>query len=188
MRKLFITAAVLITGFTINTASAQVVESTTGTTILSVTLNTVQSITVNNPTVGLNFATSADYLNGKTFKQPNHLTFSSTSGFFITATAATNLTGGTGDDIEISTVTITPEAGNIGSLPTGVFTPNPLEVALPVTIFTTGPGHIAGGTPTGGTTEASLNIDYTAKTKALGDYLNRKGKFSSTITYTIAPN
>jgi len=186
MKKLFIIAAVLITGITANKVSAQ--DKSTGTTTLNVTLDAVQSIKVNNSTVDLSFTTTADYLNGVNAPQPNHLTFSSTSGFFITATAATDLTGGTGDPIDISTITITPKAGNIGNFPAGALTPTNLVKATAVTIFTTGPGHLAGGTPTGGTTQASLNIDYTAKTKVLGDYLNRTGKFSSLITYTIAPN
>jgi len=179
MKKLFIIAAVLITGFTINKASAQ---TTTGTTDLKVTLNAVQSITVNNPTVGLNFTNSADYLTGVNTTQENHLTFASTSGFSITAKAGTDLTGGTGNDIPVSTVTITPSTGTIGNPPGGTptITASPLSKAAAVTIYSS-PSTITSG----GTTQASLDVNYNASGGT--NYLNRTGTFTSTITYTIAP-
>lgn len=187
MKKLFIIAVVLTTGLTVNEVAAQT-GPLAGTTTLSVTLAAAQSITVNQAAVELSFTKSADYLNGVSAPQANHLTFASTSGFTITATAATDLTGGIGDDISINTVTITPTAGDIGTLPDGTAEAKALIKASPVTIFTSGPGHTAGAGAKGGTTQASLDIDYKAKQINEGDYLNRTGKFSSIITYTIAPN
>jgi hypothetical protein len=174
MKKLLIITSVLITAFSVNKASAQ----TTGSTTLSVTLTKTQSITVNQTNVGLNFLTSADYLNGVNAAQANHLTFASTSGFSISAKAGTDLTGGTGGDIPISTVNITPTTGTIGTSPGGTATAQPLSKTTAAIIYTSGTAS------TGGTAQASLNIDY----KASGtDYLNRTGTFSSVITYTIAP-
>jgi len=176
MKKLFIIAVVLITGITANKVSAQTTLSATGAlpATLTLTLNPALSITVMTPDVGLNFETSADYLDGVKTTQSDHLTFASTSGFSITAKADGNLKGGTGGEIPINTVTITPTDGTKKA--GGTVTSQRL-LATPVTIYT------SGSKTTGGTTEASLDMDY----KASGgtDYLNRTGTFTSTITYTI---
>lgn len=184
MKKLFIIAVVLITGFSVNKVSAQALS---GTTNLSVTLNAVQSIAVTQTDVNLNFATSADYLSGVNATQTNHLTFASTSGFSITAKAGTDLTGGIGAVIPISTVTITATPGLTGTLPVAPPTSaQALSKDAAITIYTSGPGHTAGVDATGGTTQGNLNINYMASGGT--SYLNRTGTFSSTITYTIAPN
>jgi len=181
MKKLFIIAVVLITGITANKVSAQ--DKSTGTTTLSVTLDAVQSITVNQNAVALNFTTSANYLTGVNAIQANHLTFASTSGFAITAMAGSDLTGTgtTGGPIPISTVKITASPGSTGTLPVVPSTAEqPLSKDAPITVYSS-PSIVTAG----GTTQANLNINYMASGGT--NYLNRTGTFSSTITYTIAP-
>ncbi|MEJ5964306.1 hypothetical protein [Pedobacter immunditicola] len=174
MRKLSIIAVVFVTGLTANTASAQL----SGATTLNVTLAATQSITVNNPTVALNFGSSANYLSGVNAEQADHLTFASTSGFTISASASGDLTGGTGGAIPISTVKITPTPGSLDESLGGTATAIDLSTAV-VPIYT------SGTKTTGGTTQASLDVDYRASGGT--NYLNRTGTFNSTITYTIAP-
>jgi hypothetical protein len=176
MKKLLLTAAFFLTAIIFSEVKAQTTASTT----LTVNLTAVQSIQVNQATVAINFGSSTDYLNGVNAPQTDHITFSSTAGYAITALAATDLTGGDGGSIPISTINITPTQGTKTS--NGLLSATkPLSLTVPALIYSTA------STPTGsgGTTQAKLSVNY--KASGGSDYLNRTGAFSSIITYTIAP-
>ena len=177
MKKFLLTAAFFLTAIIFSEVKAQ---TTTSTATVTVSLTAVQSIKVNSPAVAINFRRSTDYLNGVNAPQTDHITFSSTAGYTISALAATDLTGGTGGSIPISTIDITPTQGTLTSAGQLSAT-KPLSLTVPAVIYSTA------STPTGsgGTTEAKLSVNYKASGGA--DYLNRTGAFSSVITYTIAP-
>ena len=171
MKKFLLTAAFFLTAVIFTEVKAQ----TTGSTVLSVKLETAQSIRVNHAAVLLTLNTSDHYTNGVAIDQANHITFASNVGFKISA-KGTDLTNGAGEVIEIGNITIKPTQGTTGS--TGTLTTTALD-ADDTIIYSSASAEV------GGTNGANLNINY----KAAGGtpFLNKTGTFTSNITYTIAP-
>lgn len=71
-------------------------------TQLNVKLNPVQSITVNDAEVVLNYVTQDDYEDGVSVPKANHLTVFSTGKFKVKVQAAENLTDGNGKIIALN--------------------------------------------------------------------------------------
>ncbi|MBN9299469.1 MAG: hypothetical protein J0I41_20885 [Filimonas sp.] len=72
---------------------------TSGTTTLNVKLNDALSITVNDPTVLLQFVTTADYQNGVSVTMPSHLTVSSNQAYTLNVKTAAATLAGTGANV-----------------------------------------------------------------------------------------
>lgn len=162
--------ALSVIGFTANKANAQA----TGTTELTVNLADVRVITVAQPTVAISLSTAADYTNGKSSTQNNHISVTSTGGYVVKVKADNaNMTDGT-NNIPVSTIAITPTVAS-GTAPT----------LSNVSGLTTSDQTIATGAA--GTLATVFNVQYTASGGA--NYLNKPaGAYSVDIQYTIEPN
>jgi hypothetical protein len=144
---------------------------------LNVVLADIKSIKVNpaQSTVTLNFATSADYLDGVFITQAAHLEITSTSGFQVKVKAATaSLVNGV-STIPVSTILLTPTL-SAGSVDEGAaFTPVSLS-ATPQPILNTPNGN------------ARIYFDMQYKASGGQDYINKAaGTYVTTITYSIEP-
>lgn len=114
MKKQALTAIVALLGLT---SFAQ-----TDNVTLNVKLNPIQTLVVNTnqKVVDLNYVSKADYANGVTSTNDNHLTVYSTGGFQVKVKTATvtldNTVAGTtsGGVINASSIKVTPSAGTNG--------------------------------------------------------------------------
>lgn len=109
MKKLLISAFALV--------SIALGAQTTAT--LSVKLNPIMSITVNQPSVTTEFTTEQDYVDGKDLAIPDHLTTFSTGGYQVSARALSPTIQGPTDDLDLDIVTITANS----NFPQAVYTP-----------------------------------------------------------------
>src|SRR5690606_32222461 len=82
MKKFILTAAITLTAFVGAFAQSSADAN------LSVTINPIQTIQVNNPDVNLSYSTTDDYSNGVTSEQLNHLTVYSTGAFLVKVQAS----------------------------------------------------------------------------------------------------
>lgn len=161
----------IITSLCIN-ANAQDSANTN----LNIYLNDIQSIKINEgqSNVGISLNTSADYINGKSTVQANHIEIMSSSNYEIRVSAATNLTGESAS-IDIGTVMVTPTQGNIGGQSQGTISLSPVNLSLTDNILVQS---------TSGDIKRSFDIEY--HVSGGSEYLNKPvGTYSTLITYTI---
>lgn len=145
---------------------------------LNVILQDVQSITVNTAqeTVNLTLSTVADYQNGINVDQADHLAVVSTSGFNITAQAASELTKTSEPNtIPVSTVSLIATAGSTspdGTMGSPVF----LSATAPVTLVSGASANL----------DAKYDLNYAVSGGS--EYLNQPtGTYTTTITYSLIP-
>lgn len=148
----------------------------TASTNLSVELQSIQSITINEAqnNVAIALTNASEYLNGKSALQPDHIKIMSSSNYEIKVSAATHLTGQT-STIDIGTVTVTPTQGSVGGASTGIINLNPVALALGETTLVKSSQADA---------QRSFNVNY--KVSGGQAYLNQPpGTYSTLVTYTI---
>ena len=175
MKKLILTTAILLTAF------AGAFAQSSADANLSVTINPIQTIQVNNANVNLNYSTTDHYKNGVTADRPNHLTVYSTGAFQVKVKASDlKATGTNTETIVASGITVTAANGSLNPL-ANLTTKG--AVALPTTeaatIFTSTQGGV----------DRNVNVTYKG---AGGDaYINKYFKtgsdnvYNTTVTYSI---
>lgn len=137
------------------------------------------SITVNNPTVNLNFSTAADYTGGvhSGAATNDHITVSSNTGFSVNVKGSGNLVNGS-NSIPLGTIVVTPSNGS------QTISPSPTYTATSGGLSTSNQTIITSATST---TSAKFNIDYYASGGS--DYVGvPAGTYSATVTYSIVPD
>lgn len=145
-------------------------------TSLSVDLQSIQSITINESqnNVGISLTNAAEYRNGKSSQQPDHIKITSSSNYEIKVSAASNLVSDV-SSIDIGTVTVTPTLGSVGSESANAINLNPVALSLGETTLVQS-SH--------GDTQRSFNINY--KVSGGEAYLNKPaGIYTTLVTYTI---
>jgi hypothetical protein len=153
-----------------------VYAQTTDQATLQITLQQVQSITVNaaQKIVTLTYASANDYQNGVSEAESDHLSIDSNADFDVQVNASGDLTDGSSNTLAANTITLLASDGSTGTA-SGT-TPFPS-----VTLSTTKQALINKGDAGFGKT---FNVDYTAAGN--GTYLNKPlGTYSTTITYTL---
>jgi hypothetical protein len=110
-KNFLLTGALLIVAlFSVNSVMADAPVATTGTNNVHITLNGIQSITVDQTDVNLVYTTIEDYTNG--VESPlltNHLTVYSVGPFAVKVTSEGIFKNGDNKSISAGTVTITAE-------------------------------------------------------------------------------
>lgn len=157
-----------------------------GDVTLNIKLHKIQSLVVNTgqTTVNLEYKEIDDYAEGVQSKKDNHLIIYSTGGFEIKAASqAAVLTGPDNNlNIDIADILLTASKGNNNDLNTYTF---PTDAAL-----------TQSGTSLIKSSKGGNNVNFNVNYKAAGNdkYLNHyvKGEdptvYTTTVTYTIAPN
>lgn len=172
MKKiLFLSALFLLAGLLRTQAQ------TTGDVTLNVTLNAVQSITINPSftTTTLTYSTADHYTNGvTTAEQTSAVTVFSTSPYTVTVVANQDLTK-EAVTIPVSNVTITPS-----------MTSKPAEVTLTSqAISKTTPGTIISSTI--GTLAHVFHLVYSTASSTKSDFLGKSvGTYTATLTFTLS--
>src|SRR5690606_4856429 len=146
---------------------------------LSVTINPIQSIKVNNADVALSYSSTDDYKNGVTGKMHDHLTVYSTGAFQVNVQASDLASSGT-EIIAASSITVTAATGSTRGL-ASIESEGPVE--LPITaaslIFSSNEGAV------------DRNVNVTYKGAGGDDYLNKYFKrgsnnvYKTVVTYSI---
>ena len=175
MKKIILTTAILLTAFV--GAFAQ----TSADANLSVTINALQTIQVNNAGVNLSYSTTDHYKNGVTEARPNHLTVYSTGAFQVKVKASDlETTGDNPKTIAASGITVTATNGDANPLAN-------LTSSGAVALPTTEPATIF--TSTQGGVDRNVNVTYKG---AGGDaYVNKYFKtgsdnvYKTIVTYSI---
>ena len=166
---------------------ALVAQSNTAEVALNVRLYPIQTIVVNplQSTVNLDYTTVANYSNGVTTLQPNHLSVYSTGGFIVSVKSedATLTNTINSDFINSSDIKILASEGSANSLADVTYNS---EISLSTTaqpIFSKSTGGV----------NKNFNITYTAKGN-LNTYINKYYNsqnptvYSTNVIYEIAPN
>ena len=164
----------LVLGLTAFTANAQ----TQGTATLNVKLNPIQTLMVNpaNNVVTLEYKNKADYANGVSAKQENHLTVYSTGGFQVYVKSnQQNLTGGP-KDIAANQIKLTASAGKTNAL---AGNPQYNEVDL---VHSGDKGVMLVQNSVGG---VDRNIDITYAAKGNNAFIDHVGQTAATYTTTV---
>lgn len=172
MKKRFLGLALALTAFA---ANAQ-----TGTATLNVKLNPLQTLIVNpaNNIVNLEYKTKADYANGVSAKQENHLTVYSTGGFQVHVKSnQQNLTGGP-KDIAANQIKLTASAGKTNPLESNG---NPEYKSVDL-VHSGDKGVMLVKSTTGG---VDRNIDVTYAAKGDNAFINHVGQAAATYTTTV---
>ena len=188
MKKVILFTAILFAATSMVKAQAadptqtesQTESQTKAKTNLTVTLNPIQIITINETSVDLAYVTKKDYEDGVTAKKPKHLSIYSTGGFSVNVKSATNnLIGVDKEDKSIPSNTI-----NLTASETGKAILSPASVALSQngsTLFSS----VKGG--------KDLAYDVSYKGAGLNNYFDKlfnqakPSVFKTEVTYTIAP-
>jgi len=166
----------LVLGLTAFTANAQ----TQGTATLNVKLNPIQTLMVNpaNNVVTLEYKNKADYANGVSAKQENHLTVYSTGGFQVYAKSSQqNLTGGP-KDIAATQIKLTASAGKTNPR-SATGSPEYKSVDL---VHSGDKGVMLVKSTEGG---VDRNIDVTYAAKGDDAFINHVGQAAATYTTTV---
>lgn len=179
MKKIILTSAIIFGAFVASFAQA------TGTAMLNVKLNPIQTLVVNaaQKTVNLEYKNVADYANGVSLLQADHLSIYSTGAFAITVASATNdikrtKTGST-ETIASSSIHVVATEGTTAKL-TGA-------ILGDVALSTTATDLI---TSTLGGVNKTFNITYKGLdgNGYVNKYFNDESPtvYTTTVTYTIA--
>lgn len=151
--------------------SALTLAQSTGSATLNIQLKPVLSISVNNPTVGVELSTVSDYLTGKSVVLPNHITTFATNKYEVTtSTTATTINSSSGN-MDLNTVTISADS----SFPQMDYS-TPVELSTsPKVLFTS---SVGGG-------QKNHNVTY----KVHGDLWDKPFEtYTVNIIYTITAN
>lgn len=184
MKKIILFAAILFaTSSIINAQTEGLSETESKTeakTDLTVTLNPIQIITINETGVDLAYVTKKDYEDGVTAKKTNHLSIYSTGGFSVNVKSATdNLIGVDKADKSIPSNTISLTASETGK-----------AILSPASVALSQNGSTLFSSMTGGS-DLSYNVNYTgAKLNNYFGKLFNQAKpsvFKTEVTYTITP-
>ncbi|MGN8056336.1 hypothetical protein ACTJKN_08680 [Pedobacter sp. 22163] len=150
---------------------------------LNIRLYPIQTITVNTTqkTVNLDYKTTADYTDGVSLAEADHLTVYSTGAFVVKVkSASANLTGAKAN-IDANDVTISPLAGTSNQLANATYTPRNLS--------NTDQMIISSNT---GSVNKNFNITYKAAgaQKYVDKYFKTENPtvYTTTVTYTIEAN
>ena len=173
MKKRFLGLALVLTAFAAN-------AQTQGTATLNVKLNPIQTLIVNpaNNVVTLEYKEKADYANGVSAKQENHLTIYSTGGFQVHVKSnQQNLTGGP-KDIAANQIKLTASAGKTNPL-AATGNPEYKEVDL---AHSGDKGVMLVKSDGGG---VDRNIDVTYAAKGNNAFIDHVGKTAATYTTTV---
>lgn len=177
MKKFILFAAVLFSAVTM--VNAQTSTSNEGKVELTVNLHAVQSITVGGPVV-IDYNSAADYANGASSAvQKNHLSVVSAGGFVIRVSAP-DLENEGSDIIEASSIKVIAKA----SEKTEGVVPNDTGVSLndgTSTLISSNNGGVG----------KTFDVTYTGDSNnAYINNYNAEGSqsYTTTVTYTIAPN
>lgn len=160
-------------------ATALVSGQTSGNVTLNVNLHSIQSLTINpsQEIVDLDYYTKADYLNGVSSLQQDHLEVYSTGGFKIQVTSSDLVNPN--ETIPVSTITLVASDGSDALI--GVdYSPTILS-SSPTTIVSSNLGGA----------DKTFNVEYQGG--GSNQYLNKyhSGEepttYTTIITYTISP-
>ena len=168
MKKRFLGLALVLTAFAANAQTAT----------LNVKLNPIQTLMVNhaNNVVTLEYKNKADYANGVSAKQENHLTVYSTGGFQVYVKSnQQNLTGGP-KDIAANQIKLTASAGKTNAL---AGNPQYKEVDL---VHAGDKGVMLVQNSVGG---VDRNIDITYAAKGNNAFIDHVGQTAATYTTTV---
>lgn len=160
-------------------ATALVSGQTSGNVTLNVNLHSIQSLTINpsQEIVDLDYHTKADYLNGVSNLQQDHLEVYSTGGFKIQIQSSDLVNPS--ETLSMATITLT--ASNGSNAPLGVDYFSTVLTSLPTTIVSSNLGGA----------DKTFNIEYQGG--GSNQYLNKyhSGEepttYTTIITYTISP-
>ncbi len=159
----------LVMGFNTTRLGAQ---PNTATATMTINLSNVLQLTVNTPTVGLNFATAANYNNGVTSVVNNQVTVGCNRAYSISVkTAGPNLTSGA-NTIPVS---------NISVRTTGLAVGTPRIIAA----LSTTDQSLVTGLPAA--MAQSVNVQYST-TAGNTAFLKPAGAYTTTITFTAIAN
>ncbi len=176
MKKIILTTAIILTALV-----GAFAQDDVATANLSVTINRIQTINVNNANVNLNYSSTEHYKNGVTEVRPDHLTVYSTGAFQVTVKAA-DLTSAGSETIAASGISVTAANGTTKPLAnlasSGAVH---LQTDKASTIFTSTQGGV------------DRNVDVTYKGAGGDDYINKYFKniagtanvYKTTVTYSI---
>ena len=148
---------------------------------LTVKLNPIQSITVNNQQsdVILDYVTKSDYESGVSVLLQDHLTVFSTGGFEIKAKSSNPSLISSGREIALSDITITPFDGSTKPLNNSQYSPVMLSQSNQ-TLVSSSKGSV----------DRNFNVSYAAK----GDYeyidmyvSGQPNEFKTIVQYSIVP-
>lgn len=151
-----------------------IAQSTAGAN-LSVQLNSIQSIKVNESQndVAIALNTASEYLNGKSSNQADHIEIMSSTNYEVKVSASSHLTGESAT-IDIGTVTLTPSLGSFGG--------NGSAIALSPTALSLADNTIVQSAQ--GDIKRTFNIEYHVSGGT--EYLNKPyGTYTTLVTYTI---
>jgi hypothetical protein len=148
----------------------------TGTTTVTIDLSEALSISVAG-NVNIEFATAADYNDGKTVEMPNHLTITSTRIFDVSVQVSTDYIGDS-ENIDADMVNISfPSSVNNNSIQFtsgGFQSPDLSTTAVPAIINA---NAVVG---------KNLDVDYSISSTNAHELLTTaKGEYVATVTYTI---
>ena len=178
MKKFILFAAVLFSA--VSLVQAKGTPTNEGKTELTVTLNPIQTITVDQTGVFLTYETREDYNDGVTSTQPDHLIVYSTGGFAVSVKSKEDNLLGDGDE----TKTIPSNTISVKASPAEGAILSPQSVVLSkggATLFSS----------TVGGADLSYNVEYAgAKLNQYFGKLFNKGEpsvFKTDVIYTITP-
>lgn len=174
--------------------TASPATAATATATVNVRLHPIQTIIVNsaNQNVNLDYNNEADYANGVSASQADHLTIYSTGAFAVTVKSNSETLTSDADvpaekkkDIDASDIFVRAGAGTTRPLnANGVTYNNAVSLSTSeATLFSSTIGGV----------NRNVNVNYTAKGDA-NSYVNKYFKaqtptvYSTTVTYTIVPN
>ena len=183
MKKIILFAAILFSAVSVVKAvepvGATPIEDKT---ILSVTLNPIQTITVNQKAVELVYKTREDYNEGVTKKQEGHLTVYSTGGFSISVKSSLDVLEGVDNaakTIDSNTISVKASSGD-----------NAKPLLSPQSVQLSKQGSTLFSSITGGV-DLTYNVDYTGAgvEKYFDKLFNQSSAsvFKTEVTYTITP-
>ncbi len=150
---------------------------------LNIRLYPIQTITVNTSQkiVNLDYKTTANYTDGVSLAQADHLTVYSTGAFIVKVKSSSASLTGAKSNIDASDVSISPLAGTSNQLVNAVYTPQNLS--------NTDKTIIASST---GSVNKNFNITYkgAGAQKYVDKYFNTENPtvYTTTVTYTIEAN
>lgn len=148
---------------------AQITQDAT----VSVKLADARSITITNPNVLLNFATTADYRDGVSYTANNHLSVISTTGYQIKVSSVVDIASTAGNKLPANTISV--QASPATSDPNLTVQTQKLGTTSGLTIASS----------TKGTLPLNFNVIY--KTDP-GAYINKPADtYNVVVTYSIAP-
>ncbi|TXF77328.1 hypothetical protein [Chryseobacterium sp.] len=157
-------------------------QTSTDNVTLNVRLYPIQTIVINplQKPVNLDYTTAANYTDGVSVSNPDHLKIYSTGGFTVTVASSTTTLTNSINSIPASDITITPTAGTTNTLSGATLTAKTLGTTASTIIDSSTGGFNKNFDIKYGALGAGAYMDkYSAAQGAHADY-------TTTVTYTIA--